>query len=111
MPGTRPFFAHHCLPLIELELSRAEGRPDPSGWLAEADELGQVGLAWDEAYALYRAAEAQPRAGWNGVPPTTLIDRAIAAAESVGATGLARSARRLLDLTANGEAMPTTPQR
>jgi class 3 adenylate cyclase/tetratricopeptide (TPR) repeat protein len=85
----------HSLPMLEPELSRAEGRPNPVAWQAAADELRADRFLWDEAYALYRRAEALLDVG---APPGDVaegIETATTAAEAIGADGIVKWAAEL----------------
>jgi class 3 adenylate cyclase/tetratricopeptide (TPR) repeat protein len=102
VPGIRPFFAHQCLPLLDLELSRAKGQPEPAGWQIAAGALHDLGLAWDEAYARYRGAEALVQVGARPAEIAAAANEAIRAANAIGAEGLSTLARQLANVGAPG---------
>lgn len=77
--------------VYEAELARAEGRSDASGlWVRAAECCSTAGLAWDEAYAWWRAAEQGVRAGAAKPASKVLLSRAHRMAVELEASPLVR---------------------
>jgi DNA-binding CsgD family transcriptional regulator len=98
------------LTVLDAELTRATGQPDPAAWSAAADAWSELGFPYPRACALLRRAEAHLAAGERDAADASLRTAADLA-DGLGArllrqelTALAQRGRLTLDpgRTANG---------
>jgi tetratricopeptide (TPR) repeat protein len=81
------------LVLLDGELARAEGRPDPAAWRRAIERLAEGSLGWLEAYARVRLVEALLESGAAG----DVITEALVAARDAGTRSEARGLLRMIE--------------
>ncbi len=100
-----------CVALCRGELTRLEGRPDPSAWSKAATAWEALRAPYEHAYVLYREAEARAIGG-SRAEVARGVREAHALARSLGASLLLDEIVRLaartgIDLETDGEGLPT----
>ena len=82
--------------LSTAELSRAEGRPDPTAWAAAAERFAALHEPFELGYARWREAEALIAGGGDRVAATAALREAADLAAGAGARRCSRPRSRAL---------------
>ncbi|ONH30308.1 helix-turn-helix transcriptional regulator [Pseudofrankia asymbiotica] len=94
MPFERAVSGEACSTVIDGELARAEGRPDPEAWERAAKSWAALGVPYQSARARYRRAEALLAVGDRAAAGDELRAAAVAA-DTLGAHLLRHDLRLL----------------